>query len=499
MRILDWLVVGGYAAAMLAVGRYYARRNKTVEDYHLGGRRMRPSVVGLSLFATLTSSLSYLAMPGEMIKNGPMVLAAIVVYPLIAVVVGWGLIPFIMRQRVTSAYDMLEHRFGVSVRLTGATMFLMMRLVWMAAILYAISDKVLTPMLGLGSEATIFASVMMCGITLIYTAEGGLRAVVVTDAMQSLIMLGGAGIMIVIISGDLGGVSTWWPHQWPAHWAEPRFGFDASARITFLGIGTSIFTWYVCTFGSDQMAIQRWLSTRDAQAARRSLFTTLSAEAVVSVFLGVLGLAVVGWFTAHPGLFTESANLVAGADRLFPRFVMVGLPAGMTGVIIAAVLAAAMSSLSSGMNSSSSVITEDFIARFRKSTLTDATRMRLARFICAGIGVVVILLSLLVSRIEGNLIDVSYRAANLLTAPLFVLFFLAMFVRWATTFGALAAALASVVTAVGVAYSRPLGLGQISIMWIMPSSFFVGVMSGCVASLLPVGRRRAHPQPTANP
>ncbi len=489
MRVADWLVIAGYAAAMLAIGQYYARRNKTIDDYLLGGRRMSPFAVGLSLFATLTSALSYLAVPGEMIKHGPMQLAQYAVFPLIGIVVGWGMIPFIMRQNVTSAYEMLEQRFGVSVRLVGATMFLTMRLAWMATILFATSDKVLAPMLGLGPQATLLASVVMCFITLIYTAEGGLRAVVLTDAVQSLIMLGGAVVVIVIVTVDLGGVSAWWPHQWAAHWDAPHFGFDSTSRITFLGMVTSAFAWYVCTYGSDQMAIQRWLSTRDAPAARRSLFTSLVAEALVGILLGLVGLSLVGYFTAHPGLFTESASLATGADRLFPRFVMVGLPAGMTGVIVAAVLAAAMSSLSSGMNSSTSVITEDFIVRFHSSPLTDAGRMRLARWISAGIGIAVILISLLVSRIEGNLLDVCYRAVNLLTAPLFVLFFMAMFIRWATTFGALAAALAGVATAVCIAYAGPLGLHPISIMWIMPGSFFVGVVSGCLASLLPVGRK----------
>ncbi len=487
MRILDWLVIISYAVGMLAIGQYYARRNKTTDDYMLGGRRMSPFAVGLSLFATLTSALSYLAVPGEMIKHGPMQLVQYAAFPLIGIVVGWGLIPIIMRQRASSAYEMLEQRFGISVRLVGATMFLTMRLAWMAAILYATSDKVLAPMLGLGPQATVLASVVMCVITLIYTAEGGLRAVVLTDAVQSLIMLGGAAAVIVIVSVDLGGVSAWWPHQWAAHWDAPRFGFDATTRITFLGMIMSAFGWYVCTFGSDQMAIQRWLSTRDTRAARRSLFTTLVSEALVGILLGLVGLAVVGYFTKHPELFTESASLVTGADRLFPRYVMVGLPAGMTGVIIAAVLAAAMSSLSSGMNSSSLVITEDFIVRFRKSPLADASRMKLARYLSAGIGIVVILISLLVSRIEGNLLDVCFRAVNLLTAPLFVLFFMAMFVRWATTFGALTAALASVATAVCIAYAGPLGLPPTSIMWIMPGSFAAGVVCGSLASLLPVG------------
>ncbi|MGE0758552.1 MAG: sodium-coupled permease, partial [Pirellulaceae bacterium] len=275
MTVLDWLVIALYGIAMLAIGRYYGMRTETSDDYHLGGRRMSPWAIGLSLFATLTSALSYLAVPGEMIKHGPMMLAQLVAFPVIAVVVGWGLIPFIMRQQMTSAHELLERRLGLSVRVVGSLMFLSMRLAWMATILYATADKVLAPLLGLGPGATLAASIVMCVITLIYTAEGGMRAVVMTDAMQSLIMLGGATLVIVVVTSRLGGWGAWWPGEWAPHWDAPRLGFDASTRMTFSGAIVSSLAWYVFTLGSDQMAIQRWLSTRDAAAARRSLFNSL--------------------------------------------------------------------------------------------------------------------------------------------------------------------------------------------------------------------------------
>ena len=489
MTTLDWLVIAAYAAAMLGVGWYYSGRNETADDYNLGGRRMNPLAIGLSLFATLTSALSYLALPGEMIKNGPMALAQLLSYPLIVVVVGWGLIPFIMRQSATSAYEMLERRLGLSVRLVGSLMFLSMRLAWMASILFATSDKVIAPLLGLGPWETLLAACVMCLVTIIYTSQGGLRAVVVTDAMQSLIMLGGAALVIIIISIELGGVSAWWPREWVAHWAPPKFWFDSSSRMTFLGITTTAFAWYVCTYGSDQMAIQRWLSTRNESAARWSLITSLGTEAVVTLLLGAAGLAVFGYFTAHPSQFPESKDLLSGTDRLFPRFVLVGLPSGVTGIVIAAVLAAAMSSLSSGMNSSCAVITEDFIVRFRNTPLTDASRVRLGQVISVGVGVLAILLSMLVSQIEGNLLDLCFRVVNLMVAPLFVLFFLALFVPWSTTLGALAAALASVSTALSISFSKSLGLGEISILWITPGSFLVGISVGGILSVLPIGPR----------
>ncbi len=114
MRIPDLAMIVLYAVAMLAIGRYYRHRVKSSDDYLLGGRTMSPLMVGVSLFATLTSTLSYLAVPGEMIKNGPMIIAQLLSFPLVAWIVGWCLIPRIMREDVTSGYELLEKRLGPS-------------------------------------------------------------------------------------------------------------------------------------------------------------------------------------------------------------------------------------------------------------------------------------------------------------------------------------------------------------------------------------------------
>src|SRR5262245_49207521 len=132
MSLLDWLVVAAYGVMTLGVGLYYSRKNKSAEDFLLGGRRMSPIALGLSLFATLVSTLSYLATPGEMIANGPMMITQIAAHPLVFVIVGYGLIPLLMRQPVTSAYELLETRLGGSVRSAGAAVFLMLRFGWMA-------------------------------------------------------------------------------------------------------------------------------------------------------------------------------------------------------------------------------------------------------------------------------------------------------------------------------------------------------------------------------
>ncbi len=120
---LDLAVIGIYAMGMLAVGWYYSRKTKTREEYLLGGRTMKPLAVGVSLFASLISTISYLAWPGEVIKNGPMMLSALLAYPLIGLVVGRLMIPFIMRLKVTSAYEILEVRLGPAVRTSVRSCF----------------------------------------------------------------------------------------------------------------------------------------------------------------------------------------------------------------------------------------------------------------------------------------------------------------------------------------------------------------------------------------
>ena len=168
MSWLDWLVLAAYGSLMLGVGLFFSRRNKTAEDYLLGGRRMSPIALGLSLFATLVSTLSYLGNPGEMIANGPMMTTQLAAHPLIFVIVGYGLIPLLMRQPVTSAYEILESRLGMSIRRAGAGVFLLLRFGWLATILFATARVVLLPLLGLDPWWTPWLCVALGVLTATY-------------------------------------------------------------------------------------------------------------------------------------------------------------------------------------------------------------------------------------------------------------------------------------------------------------------------------------------
>ena len=498
MGVIDWLVIAGYALGMLAVGWYYARRTSTTEDYLLGGRAMKPWAVGLSMFATLLSTISYLAWPGETIKYGPMMLfGTIMSYPLIVLVVGWFIIPKIMKLRVTSAYEILEERLGLSVRMLGSTFFLSMRLLWMAVIIYATAGKVLVPMLGLGPSATPYVCAVMGIVTVIYTSMGGLRAVVFTDVVQTAILFGGAILAIVLITIDLGGVGAWWPNGWAPHWPEPVYFPDTEARATLFGVMLSVFIWYVCTQSSDQMAIQRYLATPDTKAARRVIIVSMIADGCVACFLAVLGLALLGYFHANPHLMADGQLIMGDADKLFSRFIIIGLPVGISGLVVAGLLAAAMSSLSSGINSSCSVITVDFIDRFRnrlgKQGETD--HVRLAKYISVLVGAAVVVLSSYIGMVTGNLLEIAYKVVNLLTVPLAGLFFMALFVRWATSLGTIVGAVCGLAVVAAINYWETLtGEKGISFLFAMPLGLIVQMAVGMTVSLIPIGRGKELPR-----
>jgi len=455
LKTFDWTVIAIYGVGLLGIGYYFARRTRTAEDYLLGGRTMRSSSVGLSLFASLLSTITYLALPGEMVNKGPVILWNMVSIPIAYVVVGYWLIPHFMKLRVTSAYEILQARLGMRIRLLGSSMFLLTRLLWMALIIYITADKIIVVMMGWDPSVTPYVAIAIGLVTVVYTSMGGLRAVVFTDVVQSFILFGGAVLAIILISVKMGGVTAWWPTEWSPTWdAQPVFSWDLNVRATLVGSIVFMTVWWICTAGSDQMAIQRYLATRDVKAARRVFLVTGLANIVVTSCLAILGFALLGFYRANPQMLDPGMTVVTDADRLFPHYIVKFLPPGITGLVIAGLLAAAMSSLSSGINSSCSVISVDFVDRMRKpgAVRSDRSQVLQTKAISWIVGLIAVALSSMMGRVTGNIMEVTVRTNHVFVAPLFGLFFMALFVKRATPFGTAMGALAGCVVAILFAY-----------------------------------------------
>jgi SSS family solute:Na+ symporter len=406
-------------------------------------------------------------MPGEMIKHGPMIWSLLVAFPFVYILVAYFFIPFIMKLKISSAYELLETRLDIRNRLLAATYFVLMRFVWMAVIIYMVSEKVIVPIMGWPEGTALIVSIIMGIVTVVYTSFGGLRSVVFTDVVQTFILLAGGILAVILIIKQMGGVSTVIPSEWPEHWAGWIF-FDTKVRVSFLTAIIATFSWHVCTAGSDQMAIQRYLATKDTRTARKMYLSSIISNVLVFILLAILGIALYAYFRKNPQSLITGMSLFDGADLLFPRFIVIGLPAGISGLVLAGLLAASMSSLSSGINSSALSIINDFILRFRKDPISDTDQIRLAKIISFIIGVIIVLLSFLISNVKGNLLELSYKTINLLTAPLFVPFFMAMFVRWAKPTATFIGTLASGISAALISYSQEMFAVNISFLWIIP-------------------------------
>ena len=490
LTLLDFVIIIAYGIGMLAVGFYYSRKNKNVDDYMLGGREMKSWKVGISLFATMFSAITYLSLPGELIKNGPMMFLWITPVPFVYFVVAYYFIPFIMKLKVSSAYELLEIRLGLQNRILAAVYFLIMRLLWMSVIIYMVAEKIIIPILGLSGQTALIVSIVIGIITIIYSSLGGLRGVVLTDVIQSFILFGGTLLAIILISDKLGGISAIIPSHWPENWAGWVF-FDTKVRISFVTVFLSTFLWFVFTAGSDQMSIQRCLATRDVREARRMYLSNLVVDTLVQILLLVLGFSLFAYVKMNPDFIPAGASVSDNADSIFPRFIAHGFPIGFSGLVLAGLLAAAMSSLSSGINSSSLSLVNDFILRLRNKSMSEAKKVKLATIISFLIGVAIVLLSLIIGNIKGNLLELTFKTVNMLVAPLFIPFFMAMFVRMAKPNATFIGTFLSGVSAFMVSFSNELFGINISFLWIMPISFVVGVVISYGLSLLPFEEIRA--------
>jgi SSS family solute:Na+ symporter len=525
LAVVDWAIILAYAAGTIGLGWYYSRRQGSTEEYFIGSGNMNPFLVGVSLFATLLSTISYLSMPGEALGKGPVNLSVFLTLPAVYYIVAYGLLPVYMKQKVTSAYELLEKKLGLSVRLLGAFLFIILRLIWMSLLVF-LTAKAMVIMMGLGDRYIPVVALATGFVAVIYTSLGGLRAVIITDLMQTILLYGGALLVLAIITFDLGGFS-WFPTEWKESWdTQPFFPEDLSTRVSFVGAVASFLVWYVCTAGGDQTSVQRFMATADAAAARRAFATQLIVSVIVGGTLGLVGFALLGYFEAHPDLVPAGSSLKANADKMFPHFIGFHLPVGVAGLVVAAMFAAAMSSIDSGVNSITAVVMTDGFDRLGTAQLTERQHVAMARWLAFGSGAVAVIGSSAMGWVPGNISAVTGKTSNLLTTPIFGLFFFALFVPFASPVGAWIGTLIGTLTAVLVAFSGPLVLAlhllwdvdpttlgttlvttvneatgdtvlscpdPISFQWISPFAITVNIATGCVASLIFPARFKGAP------
>ncbi len=488
LALIDWTIILLYALGTIALGYYYGRRQTTAKEYFTGSGRMNPILIGFSMFATLLSTISYLAVPGEAIGKGPGGMLNFLAVPFIYVVVAYAFIPVYMRSRVMSAYEFLEERLGLRIRLLGAVLFLLVRLIWMSLLVY-LSAKAMTIMMGV-DESWIPVITLFTGlVAVLYTSLGGLRVVVVTDTFQTLLMLGGACLVIGIVTYNLGGLG-WVPTTWQSHWdSQPLFSFDPGVRISVLGSIFYVFVLSVCLAGGDQTMVQRFMATKDTRAARRAYLANHIVGLTIVIALWVVGFALLGFFQVYPERLPDGIDLAQNGDKVFPYYIAFMLPPGISGLVVVAMFAAAMSSIDSGVNSITAVVSRDFLERFGRLPEDERKRTRMAKIMAFGIGAVIVVGSSFLDSVPGNIWAVSNKTSSLLTAPIFGLFFFAFFVPFARPLGVGVGAILGIAVAILTAFSGLIfgmnpatGEDPVSFMWVAPASLAVNLPVGTLIS-----------------
>ena len=493
---IDGVIIAAYALGMIALGWYYRKRQKNLDEYFVGNRTMNPGLIGVSMFVTLFSTISFLATPGEVYGKGPVILTSSLSIPFYYLIVGYLIVPAYMRFRVISAYELLEQKRGLSVRMLGAVLFIMLRLTWMSLLIH-LSAQAMLLMLGLEQDQLPYVALVIGAVAITYASFGGLRAVVITDFVQFCLLCGGALLVVITVTIRLGGFG-WFPTEWSPTWeTQPLFSLDPNVRVTAFWSIVSGTLWWVCTAGGDQTAVQRFMATRDVRAARRSFLLNSAAGLLVSLILALVAFSLMGFFEARPELLPPGI----GADRVFPHYIVHHLPIGISGLVVSGLFAAAMSSVDSGVNSLSAVVVTDFVGRFRRRALSEIGRVRLSQALALAIGLIVVLgSSFLVGNVPGNFLEIAQRTLHLYVGAIFLLFFLSLFVPFSTSPGVIAGSLSALLSAASVAYWGPLnqmfldlgwvplsertGIVDFSFQWILPVSLSIGLAAGCLVSLI---------------
>lgn len=460
LQWLDYVAVAAYLLVTLGIVVWSLRRQATTVDFFLGGRRMPWMAVGLSLMATLMSTITYLGLPGEIIKHGIAMFCGLLSIPFSMAVVLILWVPFFMRLRMTSAYQYLENRFDHRTRLLASILFLLLRLGWISLVIY-VASLALAQMTGLPLQRIVVAVGVAATV---YTCLGGIAAIIWTDVLQAAMLFGGALVTVVYVMWATGsGPVQWWTtvtaHA-ARHTSPPLFSLDPTVRVTVFTAMLHSFFWTVCTHGSDQVVLQRYFSTTSLKAARRSYIVNELANVSIQGLLALSGLALLAFYLQHPTFLPASVPPTSAADKVMPYFFAHQLPAGLGGLLLASFLCDAMQTLDSGVNSITAVITTDLLERLSPRVLERLRPLVLARLLTLGIGLVVTLLGLAVAyNVEHsgrNIIDLMPRSFNMFLGPLASLFFIGMFLPRCTSRSAIPAALSGLAVAIVWSYWREL-------------------------------------------
>jgi SSS family transporter len=488
---LDLLVVIAYLVAITLFGAHFRKSQRTLHDYFLGGRRLPWWAIAFSVVSAETSILTVISTPGIAYATNLAFLQLVFGYMVARVVVSFLLLPRYFAGELFTAYQFVERRFGSGLKVFTAALFLATRALAEGVRVFAISIVIAV----IFKTGVLAAVLIITALTLFYTFEGGLTAVIWTDVIQLTIYLSGTAVALALALHAIPGGWTEVGHlaqlagnklsvfNFAFNWHEPYLFWSGLVGGTFLT---------TASHGTDQLIVQRLLAARSKRESQAAL---LSSGLVIlfqfSLFL-VMGVVLFAYYQHFP-----PAVGFARGDQVFPTFVVTKLPRGLAGLLIAAILAAAMANLSAAFNSLASSSVMDFYKPFFRPDADERHYLRVSRRLTLVWGAVLVLIALLAQQLHKSVLELALTIASVPYGGMLGIFLLGALTRRVSGRGALCGALLGLATLGGVVLGNSLRLFSIAWTWYVAIgacvTFAVGWattwMPGFGASAVPASER----------
>src|SRR5690554_295611 len=440
LPLLDLIVFLVYMSGIVLFGAMFYFRNKSPEQYTSGGGRLPSWVVGMSFFATFVSSISFLALPGNAYQGNWNAFVFSLSIPIAALLAVKFFVPLYRSLNSISAYHYLETRFGPWARIYASICYILTQLMRTGSILYLLALP-LNALFGW----SIGWIIVVTGLSIIlYSMLVGIQAVIWTDAIQGIILIGGAVLCLVVIFVQIpGGFETVLEYGV----ADQKFSlgsFDLSfTESTFwVMIIYGLFI-NLQNYGIDQNYVQRYMTTKSLKGAQSSALFGALLYVPVSLLFFLIGTSLYAYFKAVPGLLPPDLMTLDAADKVFPFFIVNHLPAGVTGLLIAAIFAAGMSTVSTSINGTATIVLTDYYKRYFAKGKSEGASMKVLYGSSFIFGVLGVGIGLAMTGVKSAL-DAWWMLASIFSGGMLGLFLLGFMARKAKR---MAAALG---TAVGV-------------------------------------------------
>ena len=476
MSVIDIVVFIGYLLGVVLFGSSFYRKNKSSRAFTLGNNNIPTWVISMSIFATFVSSISYLALPGQAYQSNWNAFVFSLSIPFAIMMAVKFFVPLYRSVGSPSAYTYLEERFGPWAKYYASVMYLLTQLVRAGTILFLLA---LTLNIIIGWNITTI--IIVTGLSvMLYSLLGGIQAVVWTDAIQGIILVLGAVVCAVILifsmpegPGQLFQIAA--EHQ---KFSLGSFSMNLSDSTFWVVLIYGLFI-NLQNYGIDQNYIQRYMTARSDKEAKQSAFYGGLLYIPVSLLFLFIGTSLFSYYTARPGLLPADIT----GDRVFPFFIINGLPTGVTGLLIASIFAAGMSTISTSFNSSATIILNDYFKKFTQKIDTEKKSMGILYGATFIFGLISIMIAIAMINVQSAL-EAWWKLASIFSGGMLGLFLLGFFSKKAKSPSAIIGVITGVAVIGWMSLSPVLLTGDNTVQYASKFHNYLSIVFGTVAIFL---------------